>query len=102
MVLPRQFDVASAGNVLGKITTRQDVHPAIAGSMHYQGGDVYRRQNTANVNFAVHAHEGLHSRRACAEPLETGPPVTKRNIVCKTWCEVWHELPGSPRLLDLD
>src|SRR5580704_7771388 len=101
MVVPRQLDITSAGDMLGQVSTRRYIDSRIANPVHYQCGEVDCRQNAADVDFAVHVHEGLHRRRAGAKPLETRPPFEKCDVFSKARCKAWHEPSGSPQFLDL-
>jgi hypothetical protein len=75
VILARKFDIARAGNVLGKIASTIDVDGHVFGAMDDESGHPYRRNDIADVDLAVHAHESFGGGWARAEALEPSPPA---------------------------
>src|SRR5689334_14081438 len=61
----RKFDQLSPRDVFRHETGVPDLADAIPGSMQYQGWRPDGRQDVADVNLAVHLHDGGRCARAC-------------------------------------
>ena len=83
MVLSRKLDIASVGNVLGKITSTFHVDGYISLSMDDKRRHPDCRDDVADVYLTVHLHECGDRSRAGTKSLKATPPFLGDRIVRK-------------------
>ena len=101
VIFSRKLDIARAGNVLGEITSTLDVDGHVFGSMDDKRRHPDRREDIADIDLAVHAHEGGSSGRACAKPLKPAPPALEGRIIRARGREEGQAATGTPGLIDI-
>src|ERR1700730_17105807 len=59
------------------------------------------RQNTADVDLAVHTHERGYRGGASAQPLVASPPALEGRVICARRRKSLHASASTPGLFDI-
>jgi len=73
----------------------------VIGSVNDEGGHPDRRDNIADIDLAVHAHERGSGGRAGAKPLEPAKPAHEGRIICPRGGKEGCKAAGTPGLIDV-
>ena len=69
--------------------------------MNDESGHPDRRDNIADIDLAVHAHERGGGGRAGAKPLEPAKPAHENPIICTRGGNEGCKAAGTPGLIDV-
>src|ERR1700738_2540707 len=100
MVLSWKLDIARTGNVLGEIASTLHVDSHIFQAVNDEGRHPDRRNDTTDIDLAVHAHECGNGCRAGAEPREPSPPLLCGRVIHQGGREKGQGETGTPSLID--
>jgi hypothetical protein len=101
MIIPGQFDVFRARNILGEITPVLDRQRLIANPVHDQGRYTNHREKMAGIDFAVHLQYCDRGRGAGAEALPAGDVAADGLVRRQGRNEPAQRVfAGSPRTID--
>ncbi len=83
VILSWELNKARTWNVFRKIAATLHIDGHVFGPVDDEGGHPDRRDNSADINLAVHAHVCSYGGRARAESFETGKPRWKAGSLAR-------------------